>query len=543
VGCTVLFGTVVWFHLLLQWRIHLQPPLVAAWQELQRLYRCRSQALLDMRVEELVAERRLNRYCTILNIFFVPLWPLVCILMVALVVKFVVMSRTDDIDDVLDVLSRAIDDNVFSILPTAWGFTISFWRRSAWKANYVRFINIVLALHFAYSGPSVQLFVVRTSFALLTFDARFVIICHGLSLPMYGAVQIALGRDGWADVFPLALSLFAFTSLCALVLEMNMRAGVLADVETRSSKTFSLAAETLLQGMCDAVVRLDDDLNITTPAPKLGGLLLSTANTEGASFLKFIYDEEECESFLQFMDRDCDMIASTKYMVLRDSNEMRVNVQVFHTVCELPELMGGCAHILGIRDMFEEERMLHQQQHAQAHSRRTSGISVASSDVCTELESVDDLCSNAGSFVFDIGAASIDATVWVELETTRFQMISCTPAFANIVGPALAQKGRSFLELLTRADQLRVGKALRGHISQYWNGEDRALELFFMIHSLHGRRNIVASFNLDLSKTDALGEMGVLTFTAMRKPRTKPVHARRWDAAGTWLGADILLNL
>eukprot|EP00403_Amphidinium_massartii_P046407 CAMPEP_0178458566 /NCGR_PEP_ID=MMETSP0689_2-20121128/47612_1 /TAXON_ID=160604 /ORGANISM="Amphidinium massartii, Strain CS-259" /LENGTH=390 /DNA_ID=CAMNT_0020084879 /DNA_START=421 /DNA_END=1591 /DNA_ORIENTATION=+ len=335
----------------------------------------------------------------------------------------------------------------------------------------------------------------------------------------------------------------ALVVINTFLLEASMLTAVRANLNKQSALTFERAAENLLSGMCDAVVRLDSQLAVIGPARKLSGLLLQTASLEGAAFPL---------EFLSFMRRGTDAIANTMNTHFRDSTHTRVPVQIFHAVCMDSHIKGGRVHMLGIRDIGEERvadlgAVWRSESASQPHDlpdsttadtsnkdardmhKEVPAVTASPLDLCSSAGSSDDMSGYAsnmttGKCTYDAVASKTDASIWVELETAQFNMMSCTPCFISSIGSLAVKKGRSFLSVISNKDKESVRRALQRAVNCFWScdpdEEFEAVPLKFGMQTAFGKRVVRASFCVDLS-AQGEREMGKLHIEAIFRPKAR----------------------
>eukprot|EP00931_Biecheleriopsis_adriatica_P123164 TRINITY_DN9821_c0_g2_i1.p1 TRINITY_DN9821_c0_g2~~TRINITY_DN9821_c0_g2_i1.p1 ORF type:complete len:706 (+),score=81.24 TRINITY_DN9821_c0_g2_i1:55-2172(+) len=109
---------------------------------------------------------------------------------------------------------------------------------------------------------------------------------------------------------------------------------------------------TLLDRMTDAVVHLDNNHNLTTPAPKLEALLQASSNSLQKRCFYDLLPESEVERFQRALSESSQFGAGCLHTTMTDSNGLLLRVQIFYA----PMLVAGgeTMHICGIRDYSDE---------------------------------------------------------------------------------------------------------------------------------------------------------------------------------------------
>ena len=106
-------------------------------------------------------------------------------------------------------------------------------------------------------------------------------------------------------------------------------------LEAQSSRTLEKAAETLMSGLCDAVVRISSDGEVLSPSRSLAALLLST-NREGLvgqNLSSFVMKDSDRKRLLQVLSEGQEGIAGMLHVDFRDTWATPVPLQIFHTRC------------------------------------------------------------------------------------------------------------------------------------------------------------------------------------------------------------------
>mmetsp|Transcript_10415 Transcript_10415/g.23579 ORF Transcript_10415/g.23579 Transcript_10415/m.23579 type:complete len:593 (-) Transcript_10415:81-1859(-) len=429
-----------------------------------------------------------------------------------------------------------------------------------WKPNLVcltliRCLYIFIVAELAIGWPFAEKegafltwsLVVRVVASLCVMETLTVLPCNLLALAV--ALASSLLKSGEVSTtFGAHAVCTVLIVLSTALLEVSWRSKLRADLEATTAKSFECAAESLLHGMCDAVVRVDSELKVMGGSLQMASLLLQPVSSlHGASFPFFLQDEDERQEFTSFIKRSTNSVANTMNTVLRDSTQTRVQVQIFHARCRDVRAKDGNVHMLGIRDLSapgcggcadcdplgavwrSEDREL-----GTDASTGTGGsgpvaetIGASSTDSPSELsEEV-----NTRTCVYDAAASGTDACLWVELDSGHFRMRSCTPACVSICGSAAMKKNRSFLQAISHLDRERVRRAFFEAVSNFWNSQGPSETLInFSMNTGYGKRFVSASFSVDLQCREA-GDIAKIRIEAMFKRRASSVHTMRPEAS------------
>lgn len=128
-----------------------------------------------------------------------------------------------------------------------------------------------------------------------------------------------------------------------------------ATLVAKASENAVSATETVLYGLCDAVVRLNEDLRLAKPSYELDTMLLNTSwgvpDTVERSFLGMLCTEADRSRFEAFVTDKAEThskIPKTLHVSLKDTSNVPVPVQLFHTWCL--DATDEVFHIIGIRE-------------------------------------------------------------------------------------------------------------------------------------------------------------------------------------------------
>ena len=156
------------------------------------------------------------------------------------------------------------------------------------------------------------------------------------------------------------LTLLGCLLLLTKITTFAVRGLTRAQLQVKNSSRFESAIESLLFGMCDAVVHLRDDFTVLRPSESLNAMLLKTSafaiqEPSVQSFLDCFYVESEKAKFIEFVEaRSRDLgTRSTLHVRLRDATGLPVSVQVFHSACQ--DILSQRFHIVGVQEVSEAE--------------------------------------------------------------------------------------------------------------------------------------------------------------------------------------------
>merc|ERR1712194_936759 len=127
------------------------------------------------------------------------------------------------------------------------------------------------------------------------------------------------------------LSVSLYITLGAFVTAWSRDAEFLARLEAKASRNFESIADGLLSSMCDAVVHLSKDLELSKPCEHLAALLLRSSSDMrvGFPFPNLVLDTMEKDRLSHFLSRPM----SETYSIcvsFRDAWGMQVKLELFH---------------------------------------------------------------------------------------------------------------------------------------------------------------------------------------------------------------------
>jgi len=145
--------------------------------------------------------------------------------------------------------------------------------------------------------------------------------------------------------------LIAFVTILSAISWYTARQAELKLQSQMSSQRVNIIT-TLLDAMCDAVIRLDSDLHFLDPQPKLEALLqASPGSLQKRCFLELL-PAGECERASKALLEGSQHSAACLHTSMLDSTGLQVRVQVFH-VC-MQSLTEGVLHIAGVKEYSSE---------------------------------------------------------------------------------------------------------------------------------------------------------------------------------------------
>jgi hypothetical protein len=203
-------------------------------------------------------------------------------------------------------------------------------------------------------------------------------------------------------------------------------------IEVQSSKRGAALLSKLLSGLYDAVVSLDDSLNITDRTPKLAALLLRRSafgeSVEGigpTSFMSVVHQEDH-DKLQTYIETSCSMVdelevAPSIHIRLLDSNGIAVPVMIISSTLDAVAGVGKARHMLGI-NMVDEGLIPAPAQDTFSVSVPQSGFPAPSSNA-TARESASS------------GSDTADMHVWVDAASPRLTVLASSGDFAMLAGP------------------------------------------------------------------------------------------------------------
>lgn len=222
-----------------------------------------------------------------------------------------------------------------------------------------------------------------------------------------------------------ALSLLIFTA--TFIYQRARDAEILATLEAKTSRNYETTADGLLSSMCDAVVHLSKDLQLSKPSTHLAALLLRSPNTinAGVHFVDLAFNDGEKDRLVQFLERSIGDAATT-HMSLKDSWGMAVRVQLFHArgIGTHDEV----THVLGVREDSEGPRAPPESELRDSPAIPPRGTFETISEDRSSLSG-----SSSSARMVDIPRAGMG--LYIDPDTYGLRILQCTTEFKQISGP------------------------------------------------------------------------------------------------------------
>lgn len=249
-----------------------------------------------------------------------------------------------------------------------------------------------------------------------------------------------------------SILLWALRHLVEEQLESSMR--------LRGLQDHTLAMSSVLSQLCDAVVHLNSELQITQPSPKLAALLNhSTIREERCDFLNLVAgrDKVRFKSSMQSNStEECleERIGQPQEMLhvhLRDAFGIVVPCQIFHT--RFHDLGGLDCYVLGINEMGERDRgcdaklapHIQEQLHAPQEDvgqlfNPDYAVNRVAGEKGTPSGSAASSCSDRLNDALGVG----DLIWQVDFHASTVEVVSASPAFQIAMGMGKTALQRAF---------------------------------------------------------------------------------------------------
>mmetsp|Transcript_62724 Transcript_62724/g.149641 ORF Transcript_62724/g.149641 Transcript_62724/m.149641 type:complete len:611 (+) Transcript_62724:193-2025(+) len=365
----------------------------------------------------------------------------------------------------------------------------------------------------------------------------------------------------------LLLGLAVLECAATLVVERGTRASVLAEMEVQASKGFAKAADVLLSSMCDVVVHLSADLQITKGHAMLAALLLDVPGDDPQpNFHDVILSDEEREAFHMFLHRPTNNFAHTMHLQLVGKGSIVVSVQIYHT--QFLDLNSDLVHIVGIRDCGDARPVPALEAEAPESTklptvrprprRFSQGVSSTLSSI-----SESSVASDHTSPPLYTGGRNDEVKIWLGLRDgcRQLQIMRWSPNFLEIVGRSSLVAGANFSELVADEHMEAFGKKVHRVVSELFNLEvcsTVGLEVvikstFYGLVQLTGFASLIDEDQAHDASPAEFGTFSeddppvVLEFEVtswQRVRRSRFLEARRGRSARrSWQNSSILLRL
>eukprot|EP00928_Gymnodinium_smaydae_P023651 TRINITY_DN19437_c0_g2_i1.p1 TRINITY_DN19437_c0_g2~~TRINITY_DN19437_c0_g2_i1.p1 ORF type:complete len:584 (+),score=54.73 TRINITY_DN19437_c0_g2_i1:90-1841(+) len=341
---------------------------------------------LAIQVEKEFQELRLDRLTTAFK-WFMPV--LTCLVLVSLVTSMV----ADTLDGVRSTVSLVCFPGPLYIV----GIFVANgrWSLSRWHLDAV--------LAYVYANMSVRVLLYRVGVVDQSYVATSRLRACGQSFVTL--LSMDFRKSSWANLFmgvvevlayvyretegtssldettgqiiAREIGFFAITMITAYFCEDAARLLVRRNIETRTSEAGERAVESILEVLCDAVVRLGVDMRLLRDCPPLGHMLLTGIKAEQAvdtaashcNFLQHLVEDDR-KRFTDFLSlqskkaRECEnsdvdsgaafaLGPSAINVSLRDTLGSIFKVQLIHAHLRS---LDGDGHLIGIRDLGDPAR-------------------------------------------------------------------------------------------------------------------------------------------------------------------------------------------
>eukprot|EP00928_Gymnodinium_smaydae_P035982 TRINITY_DN25230_c0_g1_i1.p1 TRINITY_DN25230_c0_g1~~TRINITY_DN25230_c0_g1_i1.p1 ORF type:complete len:636 (-),score=112.70 TRINITY_DN25230_c0_g1_i1:61-1968(-) len=306
-----------------------------------------------------------------------------------------------------------------------------------------------------------------------------------VSVPCDFVISVVLTYNYRINAADSEFRMFAMCEFCSwlfiAVALCHWQEMVVADAGQRlyinSTKSEHLAALSLLDLVCDAVVEIDDDLRCIADAPKLSTILhrntnSSLANVHFANFIKTEEDKRRFEGNMKAKQGEKSwMRADMMYVQLSDSFNLDVRVALYYVHFLFPGKR--VYHLVGLQEQGDQSRAddgwLRQQGQKQFKSKRAMGSMTMSVPENSSLRNygnfIGDRCAtlgastlkeptNADLFMDDrssvssfgsMGSVSGNATVGVNVFTSDLDIMFRDDEFISLGGPSAGGVGTPLL--------------------------------------------------------------------------------------------------
>jgi len=164
------------------------------------------------------------------------------------------------------------------------------------------------------------------------------------------------------NVWAAETCIFIMMTMFLLTLRAEIWAECYKEVEVERARSEKSAVMALLNTMSDAVVELDENLQIVGDAPQLGCMLLHGEGRRPLGetrFDQFAATPTDAQKFMESISRisvDVEPVANGFHMNLRDSLHNVIGVEVYH-VCKPCKAGESRRHLIGVREHVENERL------------------------------------------------------------------------------------------------------------------------------------------------------------------------------------------
>ncbi|CAE7235422.1 unnamed protein product [Symbiodinium natans] len=234
--------------------------------------------------------------------------------------------------------------------------------RGVWVLNYSLLVVghwVGPQSHDVHSSAHIKILEAAQIVGILVFVDRQTHMDGQLLLALTEVCRHIVNR-GWerTELFATIHAQVVFSGLliiAAIVFEITLRGRVAAQFQRADAETLVSSFRTLLRGICDAELLLNDRLKIEA-GTGLSRILLSEDEWEGATFQDLLSeDSEEQQRFQKFISKEDDdqqtapATAPCLRVSFRTAQQQRVGVDLYHV--QVPHLY-GCAdayHLLALK--------------------------------------------------------------------------------------------------------------------------------------------------------------------------------------------------
>ena len=345
---------------------------------------------------------------------------------------------------------------------------------------------------------------------------------------------------------PCASGIRVHSELVACVVEIAIhlasRQMLLKEIhhEVRAAKSIEDAFETLLHGMCEAVVHLDKDLNQKRSCRQLDALLLRSSGADCPYNFVNLLQSDDRERFcasIQHPEVDTASghveeghIANVIHVDMLNTYGIPVHTSIHYT--SYNDTMGNLCHMVGIREWSDWDE--------------TPGILVCGNDDSGFAEAararrwqrLRDDCesshtgqsstrSNASLMTLD--TEHKDVSVWVQA-STAMPMMKCTAGFfTHFGGPSLSHQ-TSLTNWLPRTDRKEIFAHFQRVVSAFLLlGEERTETFNVMLQPPHlrGQAFLVVSASIQTQPSAVANAIGAVADDDMDTASERQKHRQR----------------
>jgi len=227
--------------------------------------------------------------------------------------------------------------------------------------------------------------------------------------------------------------------------EKIMSSQAKALLEARRANRSVMLVHRLLSSMCDCIVKLDSDLCIAEPCPKLAGLLFCSSGSTlvAKPFVSYVpMNEQErfnChvakETMIQGEENDDPASFALPLQIdLLDSNGMLVHVSMFHSF--IRDVDGQEFHLIGIKEAAETQWRGHESMCATNVPivvERCGPIDELSCSHSSGLPSASSIVD--GNVCEELGVPDGAAVVWIDpANLHQLDIVGCNAVFRTLGG-------------------------------------------------------------------------------------------------------------